>query len=136
MKKYKFLKHTADIKFKAYGNTLEKAFENSAIAMFKTMYPGNVKPNMKKKIKTKGKDFESLLYGFLEKLIIMLDSKDFFISKCKVKINKDKFELVALLYGDKVKNYPTNLEVKAITYNEMFVKKIKNEWVCQVVLDV
>lgn len=134
--KYEFLKHTADVKFRAYGNTLNKAFENSAIAMFKTMYGGNVKSNKTKKIKVKGKDLESLLYNFLEELIILLDSKNFFLSKVKVIINKEKMELTASLYGDNSKNYEANLEVKAVTYNEMFVRKIKDKWVCQVVLDV
>ena len=134
--RYKFLKHTADVKFRAFGNTLNKSFENSAIAMFKVMYPGRVNNEVKKKIKVKGKDLENLLYNFLEELIILLDSKNFFLSKISVKINTDKNELIASLYGDNSKNYDANLEVKAVTYNEMFVKKIKNIWTCQVVLDV
>lgn len=134
--RFKFLKHTADIKFQAYGNTMNKAFENSAIAMFKTMYIGRVKSIKRKRIKIKGKDLESLLYNFLEELIILLDSKDFFLSKAKVIVNKEKMELTALLEGDNSKNYEANLEVKAVTYNEMFVRKIKDKWVCQVVVDV
>ena len=134
--KYEFLKHTADVKFRAYGNTLNKAFENSAIAMFKVMYPKRINSKVKKKIKVKGKDLENLLYNFLEELIILLDSRNFFLSKISVKINTDKNELTDLLEGDNSKNYEANLEVKAVTYNEMFVKKIKGKWVCQVVLDV
>ena len=134
--KYEFIKHTADVKFQAFGNTLNKAFENSAIAMFKVMYPKRIKSKVKKKIKVKGNDLENLLYNLLEELIILLDSKNFFLSKISVKINNDKNELTALLYGDNSKNYDANLEVKAVTYNEMFVKKIKNIWTCQVVLDV
>jgi len=136
MIKYKFLQHTADVKFRAYGKTLNTAFANSGIAVFKTMYAGNVKPVKKIKINVKGKDLESLLYNFLEELIVLLDSKDFFLSKAKVKINEKTFTLSAEVFGDNAKNYPANLEVKAITYNEMFVKKIKDIWVCQVVVDV
>ena len=133
---YEFLKHTADIKFKAYGSNINIAFQNSAIAMFKAMYHGNVKSVLTKKIKVKGKDLESLLYNFLEELVVLLDTRDFFLSKSKIKIDEKKFTLEATLYGDNAKNYETNLEVKAITYNEMFVRKIKNIWTCQVVLDV
>ena len=134
--KYKFLKHTADVKFRAYGSTISKSFENAAVAMFKAMYPGSVKNLKTKKIKVKGKDLESLLYNFLEELIVLLDSKDFFLSKAKVKISEKDLTLTAELFGDNAKNYLANLEVKAITYNEMFVRKIKGQWVCQVVLDV
>jgi len=133
---YKFLKHTADVKFQAFGNTLNKSFANSSIAMFKTMYEGKIKNKITKKISVKGKDLESLLYNFLEELLLLLDTKNFFLSKCKVKIDVEKLMLKAELSGDNLKNYNMGLQVKAVTYNEMFVKKIKDKWVCQVVLDV
>jgi len=134
--KYKFLKHTADIKFQAFGSTLESAFENSALAMANSMYSGKVLPKIKKIIKVKGKDLESLLYNFLEEILFLLDSTNFFISKIKIKINQEDNILVAKLYGDNAKNYKIGLDVKAVTYNEMFIKKIKSQWVCQVVIDV
>ena len=131
---YKFLKHTADIKFRAYGKTIEKAFENSALAMFNAMYLGKIKPMSKKNIQIKSKDKESLLYGFLEELLVLLDSKNFFLSKASVSI--DDNELKAVLFGDNAKNYPINLQVKAVTYNNMIIKKTRDRWMCQVVLDV
>ncbi len=140
--KYKFLKHTADIKFQAFGKTLEKSFENSALAMSNSMYEQKVKSKLKKKINVSGKNLESLLYNFLEELLFLLDSKGFFVSKIKVKIrenkNKEKnqTELSAEVFGDDAKNYKIGLDVKAVTYNEMFVKKINGLWVCQVVIDV
>jgi len=134
--RFKFLEHTADIKFQSYGKTLEKAFENSALATFKVMYEGKVKARIKKKIKVKGKDLESLLYNFLEELLFLLDSEGFFVSKAKVSIDKKKLELNAELIGDSASNYSIGLDVKAVTYNEMFVKKDRKGYICQVVLDV
>ncbi len=46
------------------------------------------------------------------------------------------FDLNADIFGDDAKKYETKIDVKAVTYNEMFVKKIRKNWVCQVVLDV
>jgi SHS2 domain-containing protein len=135
MKKFEFLEHTADIKFQAFGNTLEEVFENSALAMTNSMYDGKVKEKIIKKIKVKGKDNERLLYEFLEELLFLLDSEDFILSNVKkIKINKNDLE--AEIIGDKASDYEIHIIVKAITYNEMFVKKIKNNWVCQVILDV
>ena len=134
--KYKFLPHTADVKFKAYGKTLNESFENSALAMFNVMYTGKIKSSKQIKFSIKGKDFENLLYLFLEKLLILLDSKNFFVSKIKVKINIKDMSLNVLVYGDNSGNYSLNTGVKSVTYNEMFVKKINGKWVCQVVLDV
>jgi len=134
--KFKFLKHTADVKFQSFGRSLNEAFENAALAMFMTMYKGKVKAKEKKKIKVKGKDLESLLYNFLEELLFLLDSEGFFLSSVIVKIDEKKLELEAEVMGDEARNYEISLDVKAVTYNEMFVKKIKDNFVCQVVLDV
>ncbi|MEM3122416.1 MAG: archease [Candidatus Pacearchaeota archaeon] len=134
--RYKFLEHTADIKFIAFGSSLEGAFENSAIAMFKAMYNDKVKTKIKKKIMVKGNNLESLLYNFLEELLFLLDSTNFFASKLKVKIDKSKMLLESVVFGDNASNYKISLQVKAVTYNEMIIKKIKGKWMCQVVLDV
>jgi len=134
--KFKFFEHTADIKFQSYGKNLKEAFENAALATFTVMYKGKVKARKKKKIKVKGRDLESLLYNFLEELLFLLDSEGFFLSEVKVKIDEKKLELVGEIKGDKAENYPISLDVKAVTYNEMFVKKKREGYICQVVLDV
>ena len=134
--KYKFLEHTEDVKFQAFGKNSEEVFENSALAL-KELICGKIKIKEEKNkiIKVKGKDFESLLYNFLEEIIYFVDAENFIISKVNnIKI-KD-FKLNAKISGDKVSNYNFNNEVKAVTYNEMFVKEIKRKWTSQVVLDV
>ncbi len=135
---YKFLEHTADVKFLASGKTIEDAFISSFEALKETISGKlKIKTRIKKKIKVKGKDFESLLYNFLEEFLFLLDSESFLAAKVgKLKINKKKFELEAEVLGDKADNYKFTNDVKAITYNSMFVKQEKDEWKIQVVLDV
>jgi len=135
-KEYEFLKHTADVEFRAYGKTLNSAFANSALAMFKAMHPGKVRSKIRTTIKIKGKDLENLLYNFLEELLFLLDSNDFFLSKAIVKIDKESSSLEAKIFGDLTKEYDISLQVKAVTYNSMIIKKLKGKYVCQVVLDV
>jgi SHS2 domain-containing protein len=132
--RYKFLKHTADVKFQAFGKTIEEAFGNSALAMFNSMSEDKIKERKKFKIKAKGDDYENLLYNFLEELLILFDSKHFFLAKIKSLKIKNK-KLSAEVVGDDAKNYELVGDIKAVTYNDMFVKKIKNKWVAQVVLD-
>ena len=38
MQKFKYLQHTADAKFQAFGKTLEEAFCNAALAMVSLMW--------------------------------------------------------------------------------------------------
>jgi SHS2 domain-containing protein len=135
--KFKFLPHTADIKFQAFGKNFKEVFENSALALFKIFYDRKVKEKKLFKIKVKGNDFESLLYNFLEEFLVLFDSKNFLPSKIKnLRLNEKKFKINTEVLGDDSKNYKLSEYVKAITYNEMFVKKIKNKFISQVVVDV
>jgi len=132
--KFKFLEHTADIKFKAYGASLEKVFENCALAVSQYISRQKViKSKIKKKIKLEGQDSEAMLYNFLDELVFLLDAKRFVISKAKVKIKGNK--LKATLYGDKASKYDLD-HIKAATYAEMYVKKTKSGWEAQAVMDV
>ncbi len=136
-KKFKFLEHTSDVKFRAYGITLKKVFKNSVIAMFKSIYEGKIFPRHKKEIETKGESLEELLYNFLEEFIFLVETEGYLFSKFKkLKISKDKLKINAVVLGDYVENYKISFDVKAVTHNEMFVKKEKNKWIAQVVLDV
>jgi len=136
MTKYKFLEHTADVKFQAFGKNTDEVFENSALAL-KEAICGKIKVKDKKEktINVKGKDFESLLYNFLEEILYFLDAENFLIAKIK-KIKIDKMKLTATVIGDNSSNYKFTNEVKAVTYNEMFVKEERGKWTAQVVLDV
>ena len=137
---YKFLEHTADIKFKAEGKTLEEAFIESAIALKEVMI-GDIKilPQAERKISIKGKDMESLLYNFLEEFLFLLDAEKFIIYKIsELKINKKDFTLQASLIGDNSEKYHFTSDVKAVTYNEMKIEfdESRKLYEIQVVLDV
>lgn len=136
-KKFKFLVHTADIKFQAFGNSLKEVFENSAFALFNAIYDGEIKEGKKFKISVSGRDLENLLYNFLEEVLVLIDSKNFLPAKIKIlKFNEKEFKIEAEIQGDDAENYQISMHVKAITYNEMFIKKEKDKFVAQVVLDI
>ncbi len=133
--KYKFLEHTADVKFQAFGKNLNEVFENSALALKETICDrAKIKEKRKVKVTAKGKDYEALLYRFLEEILYLLEAEGFVMAKARVKITG--FRLTAVLAGDNTANYKFTNPVKAVTYNEMFIKKQKDKWVSQVVLDV
>jgi len=132
---YKFLEHTADIKFKAWGKTLNEAFSESVKAMSEFIGKGNKIGSRKKKIiSVEGEDKKNLLYNFLDEMIYLLDAEGFVVAKGDVKIVGNK--LSAELKGDDVKNYSGLDHVKAATYAEMFVGRKGKDWVVQAVVDV
>ncbi|MDP6139377.1 MAG: archease [Candidatus Woesearchaeota archaeon] len=139
MQKYKFLEHTADTKFQAYGNNMGEAFSNAALAMFSVITDTKkIKKKIKKEIKVKGTDLKSLLYNFLEELLFLLDTNSFLLNKIEkisIKKMKGKYSLNATVVGDKADNYETSGDIKAVTYNEMEIKE-NDKVMVQVVLDL
>jgi SHS2 domain-containing protein len=134
--KYKFLKHTADVKFQAIGKDMNEVFKNSALALKEAICGKiKVKETKEKMVKAEGRDFESLLYIFLEQILYLLDAENFLISNVK-EIEIKNLRLRAKIVGDRASNYKFTNAVKAVTYNEMFIKKEKGNWISQVVLDV
>jgi len=139
-RKYLFLPHTADAKFKAFGKTLEKKFENAALAMASVMFDcGKIKPALKKRIAVKGADLKALLYNWLEELLYLVDAKGFILNsvkQMKIKQEKKGYSLAATVAGDKYKTsydkVATGTDVKAVTYQQM---EITDKYV-QVVVDV
>ena len=135
--KYEFLEHTADAKFRAYGKTLSEAFENAAYAMEEVITDyTKVKPLIKKTISIGSENKEALLYDFLEQFIFLLDSENFILNKIeKIKIKDNK--LTAEIVGDnKIDDYDIKTSIKAVTYQEMFIKQEKNQFVVQVIVDI
>ena len=136
MKKFRFLEHTADIKFQAFGKNIEEVFENSALALKETIAPKiKVKNKIRKYFVVEGGDNEAFLYNFLEEFLFLLDAENFLLNKVKVKFLKCR-KLEVEVWGDKASNYKFTNDVKAVTYNEMFIKQENDKWIAQVVLDV
>lgn len=137
MQKFTFLPHTADIKFQSYGKNIKEAFVNAALAMFEAeVNIKKVKPEKKIKIKCEAQNTEELLIEWLNKLLTESSINNMVFSKFKVKIKDNKLNGEA--YGEKInpKKHEIKTEVKAATYSELFVKKEKDKYICQVVVDV
>ena len=141
--KYKYLEHTADAKFQAFGDSLGEAFENSAFAMLNLMCKTKaIKPEKKIKVIARGRDLKALLYNWLEEILFLLSSKSFLtgkINNLKISGREGNYKLDAVLLGGNAENYETFGEVKAVTYNSMFIKQERGKekrFIIQAVVDM
>lgn len=140
MEKYRFLEHTADAKFQAFGETLEDVFCHAALATASLMWDWEtIERNVEHPVEIKGKDLKQLLCSFLEEIIYLLDSKSFllgFPDHIKIEKKENLYNLKALFRGDNFnKKYTIHGDVKAITYNEMEIES-NDRFMVQVVVDV
>lgn len=136
MKKFEFLPHTSEIKFKAYGQTLNEVFENSVLAVASFISKENeVKPSKGKPVQIAGTDKENLLYKLVEEQISLIDTDNFLAVKAQIQAlgNNLKVEF----FGDKASKYNGLDEIKSPTYSETYVKETpEHHWEAQMVLDV
>jgi len=133
---YRFLEHIADVEFLAEGPTIEEMFISAANALNETIR-GDIKilEQKEKSFEVEGKDKESLLHNFLEEFLFLLDSEDFLAARIKsIKIDGNKLKCVVV--GDSAERYKFTNDVKAVTYNDMFIREKNGKFECQVVLDV
>ncbi|MFW6129068.1 MAG: archease [Candidatus Aminicenantaceae bacterium] len=140
MQKFRFLEHTADAKFQAFGDSLEESFFNAALAVSSLMWDiEKVEANQTKKVYLKAKDLFQLLCSFLEEIIYLWETKGFILKSpdnIKIKKNAGEFTLTSDFKGDKYSDkYNVYGEVKAITYNEMKIES-NEHFMVQVVVDI
>lgn len=139
-KKFEFFDVTADVGYKAYGNTLEETFENAALAMFDVITDVNIiKPKIKKEIKVESEDEYALLYDWLSEFLVILDTEFLVFSKFNVKIEKndENYVLTGNAWGEEfdLQKHESRAEVKAVTYHLMDIKK-DDGYMVQVILDI
>ncbi|HLE35239.1 MAG TPA: archease [Nitrososphaerales archaeon] len=127
---YRFLEHMTDAYIEVQGDTLEQAFEFAAKALVDTMVNVNsVAPVEEEQIVAEGHDLESLLYNWLEAVMLKLIVDKKALSDFEVFISKhdDKYQLKATVKGEQfdVEKHQYKIEIKGVTYHMMKIEQNK-----------
>ena len=125
----------------AYGCSLDEAFENSAKGLVNTMIDlEQITPAQEYEIVAKGYDVKSLLYDWLEKVMLGLLIDNIALSDFKVKISKNNgnYFLKGIAKGEvlDLKKHHYKIEIKAVTYHEMEIKQTENIITTRFLLDL
>ena len=141
-KRFEFLEHTADAYIAAYGESLEKAFENAALATFEVMTDvEKIKPKIEDLVEVEAHDEHALLYNWLEELLIRFDiTKNLY---CRFKVSSIKktpagLKLKARIWGElfNPERHPQKVGVKAVTYHRMEIVKKPEAVTVKFILDI
>ncbi len=129
------LEHTADLKIRAWGKTKEELFANMAAGIMENIGGKGVERGrgVKGKFKIESTDLEALLVDFLSQLVYLSDLHNAVFDEFKIKISNDR-ELQAEVSGHKVKRFA--LEIKAVTYHELVIKRKGRQWLAEVLFDI
>jgi SHS2 domain-containing protein len=141
-KSFRFLEHTADAYVEAYGNSLEEAFENAALATFDVMTEiEKVEAKIEENLEVEAPDEYALLYSWLEEILVRFELDSKIYSRFKIlHIQKTLggFKLRAKAWGELYdpKKHPTKVGIKSITYHQMEIVKKPKSVTLRFILDV
>ena len=140
---FTFLEHTADVKVKSWGRSLEEAFAQTALSLMTTITPNlkKISPKIEKIIEITAEDKYALCIDFLTEFLYLFDVEDLVFGNVSVEsIQKieEKYKLIALAKGetfDKEK-HEIGTEVKAITYSFMNIEEKEKRVEISIVFDI
>jgi SHS2 domain-containing protein len=138
---FRYIDHVSDAIVEAYGRTLGEAFAHSARALVNLVCNvSKVDPDKIVTIETTGFDRKSLLYNWLEKVLLVLLIDNIILAKFEVKIkrHKDKYYLFSTCKGDDFlrQKHEYKVEVKAITYHGMKITNKKGKVIIRFLVDL
>ena len=140
MKKYEFTEHTADSGVRVYGKTLDELFVNAAGAVSSLLVEKAFGKPAERAFSLYAETFEDLLIAWLNELISLFFTFSFFPQKYEVGVvcEGKGMRLKGMVYGIDIDYTCTtmNMEVKAATYHNLRIKRDKEGYETEIILDV
>ena len=135
---YQLIEHTADTGFEVRGSSKEKVFEAAARAFFDIMWQIEVyRENEPETIEILGNDLEELLVNFLEEFLYLYDAKGLVCTRIEVEtVSAKTVSARAWLQKFNETEDQELLNVKAVTYHQLFIGRENNTWTARIFLDI
>jgi len=131
---YKFIDHTADVAFEAYGKDLAELLVNASYAFYEAFVDTDkLKVTEERVIEIEAEDVEMLLYKWLNELLYLLDTEFFAAKEVSAEVNENSAR--GTLKGGKITPIMVKVEPKAITLHKFKVER-NDGWKAFVVIDI
>jgi SHS2 domain-containing protein len=138
---YRFLEDVAiaDAAFEAEAESLNELFRVCAQATFEVMADtGSIEFRHKEQVELTSTSLEELLFDWLAELIYLKDAQSMLFGKFEVDVQENEgYRLSASAWGEPAdqKKHKVRVDVKAVTYHLLEVKKSQSKWTARVILD-
>jgi SHS2 domain-containing protein len=112
----------SDVYVEAYGPTMEDAFREAGLALFDVISDTkDVNPKLEREVYAEGFDMYSLLYNWLEQLLLLFELEGFLASSIEVHAiekSDDVFRIRATVKGEKFdpSRHKHGIGIKSVTY--------------------
>jgi SHS2 domain-containing protein len=128
---HEWREHTADLELFVRAATPEEVFGEAADAFGRLVERTAEGEAAQRRVAVEGRDYASLLVGFLDELIYLADTDSFVPDKTRTELAQGG--LSAMLEGRVTEIQPI---VKAATYHQLEFRERDGAWEARIVLDV
>ena len=141
---YEFLEDvaTADVAFRAWGETLEETFVAAATAVIHVMVedPDAIQPLQERQITAAHEALDLLLWNFLQEFVYYKDAELLLLRVGQVEIvaAAGRYCLTATARGERLdpdRHHP-RVDVKAVTLHRFSLQQGEHGWEASVILDI
>jgi SHS2 domain-containing protein len=135
---FRILEHPSDLGIEACGTTLAKAFEQCARGLVSIFVdPSTVTIREKRSVSLTATDPDQLLVKWLEEILYLYDGERF-VAKSPLIRSLSDTSLDALLRGERSDplKHRSRLDVKAITYHQLHIRKGRGRFIVRAFVDI
>ena len=139
MKLYKLIDHTADLGIEVTGRTKKELWTKAALSLMDIVVERKETGTggKEKALTVEGSDPTDLLINFLREILYLFNGEALIMEDCNIQECSNQ-RLVAKLrvkpYNKE--RYSMKMELKAVTYHGLSVKRTKSGWKARVIFDV
>lgn len=134
---FEILEHTADIGFKAWGNTFEQMLAGASCALVSiALEIDEIEPRQPYPLAARGEDLESLVVNWLSEVLYYVDGHWIGLRRFDIE-RTGAYEARGRGWGEPRRpEQHAKLVVKGVTYHQLRVVEEDGRWWCQVYLDI
>jgi SHS2 domain-containing protein len=133
---FEIIEHTADVGFRARGNTLEELFETATRALLEINGAHGSDGGRKVDIDVSARDVGGLLVQWLAEVLFELEAADGVVTGIEVRAVSDETARGTVVLRERGDHAHDGTHVKAITYHQLRVEPEGSGWVAEVYVDV
>jgi SHS2 domain-containing protein len=137
-KRFEILDHTADVGLIVYGEDLKTLFENAGEAFFHLITDlRKVRQRVEKRIAIEGESLKRLMVDWLNELLYLHEVESLLFKGFNIE-SVGENGLTARVKGEPFQEgvHVIKTGVKAVTHHQIEVRKEKDHWTAQIILDL
>jgi SHS2 domain-containing protein len=135
---YQIINHTADLGIIVKGPDVDSLFIHAARAMTDLMVRGDLgEKAFLRDIAIEAADLPDLMVRWLGEILYLFDADQLIVDSIEIKsLRPNKLEATLAFASFKPKHHKVLREIKAVTYHQISVCKVNDEWEARVIFDI